>query len=398
MIDEHDLRALLAEAADAAPPPGRAPEELLAEVRAEVPAVTRPRFGGNPRVLALAAALVIAVLGIAKAVPGDNLPGPSLRSGDSSDVDVASEGLDDDLVLGPNESGTTGGEETRDSGGGGSVATTVPASGALPLSPVPPDLGAAAGTVDSGGITELEGGGGGAAPPAPVQATDSAKVVKTGSLVLEVDEGAFAGTVDRITSTATGIGGYVSESTTSRSGDAPSGTITVRVPADQFDRYLADVRKLGEVESEGVRGVEVSAQYTDLQARLASVTATRERLLTVLSEARNIGDIIAVQDRITGVQTEIEQLQGQLRLLDDQVAMGTLSVSLAEPGADQVALTTTEDDGGLGGAWDDARRHFGNGVEDVVAWSGTGAVLLLVVGAVALAVRFGWRRVRRQLL
>ena len=223
-------------------------------------------------------------------------------------------------------------------------------------------------------------------------------VVKTGSLVLEVRDGAYAGTVDRIRVTADGLGGYVAESTTNRSEDALSGTITVRVPAAQFDDFLDGLHELGRVESEDVRGADVTAQHTDLEARLASVTATRDRLQTLLGEASNVGDLIMIQDRITGVQTEIEQLQGQLRLLEDQVAMGTLSVSLAEPGAEQVALTTEDDDGGLGGAWDDARRRFGDALEGLLAWSGTLAVLTLLAAAGFAAYRIGVRRLRRTFL
>ncbi len=90
----------------------------------------------------------------------------------------------------------------------------------------------------------------------------------------------------------------------------------------------------------------------------------------------------------------MEQLEGQLRLLDDQVGMGTLAVSLAEPGAERVELATADDDG-LGSAWDDARDRFGDGIERLVAWSGSAAVVLLV-GGVAVGVGYAvWRRSRR---
>jgi hypothetical protein len=405
MIDEADLRALLAEAADAAPAPGRAPEELLAALRTDagttpVPAAARVR--ANPRALVLAAAAAVVVLGLVRALPGDQLPGPSLRSGDRTET-VADFELQSD-------GGTTG---------GGAVPTTLfrrevvdgasrnsgDGSGAF---------GPGAAVTDGGenmarlGVGQLEAGGGGSAAPtagaatgdvgetsAPTQATDGAMVVKTAALVLEIEAGAYAGTVERIETTALGLGGYVADLTTNRSDQALGGSITVRVPAASFDDVLAQLRGLGTVDAESVKGADVTAQHTDLEARLASVTATRDRLQTLLAEASNVGDLLAIQDRITGVQTEIEQLQGQLRDLDDQVAMGMLTVSLAEPGADQVDLTATAEDEGLGGAWDDARRRFGNGLEDLVSWSGSGAVLALLAAIVVLAGRPVWQRLRR---
>jgi hypothetical protein len=92
------------------------------------------------------------------------------------------------------------------------------------------------------------------------------------------------------------------------------------------------------------------------------------------------------------VQTQIEQLQGQLSLLDDQVAMASLTIDLAEPGADRAVLAGGEDDG-IGGAWRDARTRFGDGIERIVSWSGTAAVLLLVARVLAAAYRLVRRRV-----
>ena len=86
------------------------------------------------------------------------------------------------------------------------------------------------------------------------QPTDSAKVIRTGSLDLEVRDGAFQSTVDRITAQAVGLGGYIAEATTSESGDSPSGAITVRVPGESFDQLLSDLRKLGDVKAVSVQG------------------------------------------------------------------------------------------------------------------------------------------------
>ena len=54
----------------------------------------------------------------------------------------------------------------------------------------------------------------------------------------------------------------------------------------------------------------------------------------MLAEADTVTDILAVQDRITAVQIQIEQVQGQQKLLEDQTAFGTLAITLGEPGAE----------------------------------------------------------------
>jgi hypothetical protein len=368
MIDEHDLRALLTEAAEAVPPPGGAPQALLdaIEEQAATPKERRPR----PRRLTLvaAAAAAVAVVAVGINVSDDDADRVANTTLSSRDGATAEEGA---------LSSETGHLVETQAGG---------ASGGTAGTPAPADRDAAAADEAASGDTGSVG------PP-----TDSAKIIRTGSLDLEVGEGAFQSTVERIRAQAVGLGGYVAEATTSESGDSPSGSITVRVPGDSFDQLLSDVRKLGDVQAVTSKGTDVTAQFTDLEARLKALTATRDRLHTVLAEADVVPDILAVQDRITAVQIEIEQVQGEQKLLEDQTAFGTLAITLGEPGA-EIIEAEPQGDGGLGGAWDDARRRFGDNIETIVSWSGSAAVALVVALGALLLVRFGWVGLRRRMV
>lgn len=366
MITEEDLRRLLADAAESVPPPGRAPHALLAAVAEQVVTPTRRQ---PPRLkIAAMAAVVLAVVAL----------GATLRSDPKQTFRATGAAIDT-----PSPSTTVPGEGGGD--GGANFGGLVPAYSAATSNEAEKDgLGSA--PVDLADRGQV----------AATQPADSARVIKTGSLDLEVPAGAFNGTVDRITAKTIGLGGYVAESTTSESGDAPSGAITVRVPDESFEQLLSDLRKLGEVQAVSSKGTDVTAQFTDLQARLSALVATRDRLSTVLSEAVNVPDILAVQDRITQVQVEIEQIQGQQRLLEDQTSFGTLAVTLGEPGA-AVAVDATPDEG-LGQAWDDARRRFGDSIEALVSWSGSAAVVLIVGLLLLGMVRLAWVGTRRRLV
>ncbi|MCU1498334.1 MAG: putative lipoprotein [Acidimicrobiales bacterium] len=385
LMDEDRLRHLLSEAADAAPAPGRAAEDLLASLTdgdavAEHPVVAPLRRRVTPRFVGVAAAVVLVVA----------LIGVTLASGNDHPVRTASTGLASPPTTIPATGGAGAGGTTGGSIGGSTGAASADS----------PQLSESLGTDAKAAAPQLPiavADAGSSIPAAAAPLTDSAKVVKTGSLDLQVRRGGFGVTVDSITTKAVGLGGYVADSTTTASGDSPSGTVTVRVPSTSFDKLLVELRKLGKVESVTQKGTEVSAQYTDLQARLSAQTATRDRLNVVLSKATTVPDILSVQDRITQVQTEIEQLQGQLRLLDDQTSMGTLAVSVAEPGA-KLPVLTNPSDRTVRSAFREARNRFGNGVEAVIAWSG-GALAVLLVGLIALVIaRLFWTRFRRYLL
>ena len=389
MITEDALRELLAEAAESAPPPGPTPDSAPRRPRARATAQPTPRripqLPGR-RVLAIAAAVVLGVLAVG-VLQSDDPDEPTLAAG-SSDEEADADGVSTTMADSP---------QSIDMGGTGGDLTSGPAVPGAPTA-LPSSRAASQATPDLGTADAAATGTGAAAPtPAPAFA-DSARVVKTGSIDLEVREGAFTRAIETLTSRVTGLGGYVAESTTSQSEDAPSGAIVVRVPEASFEALLTELRKLGDVQSVSSKGTDVSAQFSDINARLAALTATRDRLGTVLREANNVGDILMVQDRITAVQTEIETYQGQLRLLEDQTSMATLSVTLREPGADRIEVRSSEDERDLGGAWDDARRRFGDGIEGIVAGSGTVVVLLLVGAVLALAGRLAWPRLRRLLI
>src|SRR4030066_1077182 len=104
-----------------------------------------------------------------------------------------------------------------------------------------------------------------------------------------------------------------------------------------------------EVRSERSEASEVTEEYTDLEARLRNLEATEASYLELLTGAGEIPDILLVQDRLSQVRLEIEQVQGRINLLDNLTDLATITVQLTLP-----AAASEEPDGGKGwaeGAW-----------------------------------------------
>jgi hypothetical protein len=228
--------------------------------------------------------------------------------------------------------------------------------------------------------------------------TDTARVVRTGTLDLRIARHSFGTTIGRITTIAAAAGGFVADARTFESAATPSGTVKVRVPSARFNATIERLRALGKVVSASTSGVDVTGQYTDLQARLRAASATRDQFLTVLSRATNIGDILAVQDRIQAVQTQIEQLQGQIQQLDDQTSYGTLTIAVAEPGPKPKPVLRPRHPSGLSIAWGNARNGFARRVEGLISHSGSALVILLGVLLLAGVLRLLVPRMRRLLV
>jgi hypothetical protein len=251
----------------------------------------------------------------------------------------------------------------------------------------------------SGGSTATGAGAGTGAVVPPI--ADTAKVIKTGDLELRVGKGTVIESVNRLTALATGLGGYVSStktSTSDQSGTQGSATITLRVPAPNFEQLLDGASKLGQVQSTTTSGQDVTAQFTDIDAQISALSATRDQLLVVLQDAKNVNDILAVQDRITQVQVQIDQLNGQKKLLTDQTSYGTLAVTVLEPNATASVTPEPDHNDDLGDAWRHARNSFVDGVEWIVSVSGTILLLALCAAVIGGAYRLVQRTLRRRAL
>jgi len=237
-----------------------------------------------------------------------------------------------------------------------------------------------------------------AAPPAPAAAPSiPTRIIKTGDVILQVPKGELSSSITELTSTVAGLGGYIASTTTTEGGATPTGDLTLRVPAAEFEILLAKVRSLGTPTSVTTSGQDVTSQYVDLQARITALQDSRQRYLDILTQASSIGDILAVQQQIDGIQTQLEELQGQLNVLNDQTSYATLTVHLFEP-ASPPPPPVHRHPSGLATAWAHARRSFAHGAESVIGASGGVAIFLICLGLIAFAGRVAWAFARRRLV
>jgi hypothetical protein len=156
------------------------------------------------------------------------------------------------------------------------------------------------------------------------------RVIRTAELAIVIPRDAFDERFGEAVNVAEEQGGFVADSG-SRS---RSGSLTLRVPAANFDETLHALRALGTVEVESVHGEDVTADYVDLHANLRIARARREVLLGLMADAVSIEQTIRVQNALDETQLRIEQLQGQLRLLDDRTSLATIGLRLREQGVE----------------------------------------------------------------
>ncbi len=155
---------------------------------------------------------------------------------------------------------------------------------------------------------------------------------------------------------AADLGGFVSDASTGidehQEGRFARGTATLRVPSDRFEDALDRIGALGERLNLTMSGQDVSEEYVDLEARLRHWRALEEFHLGLLESSETIDEALRVQDRLSGVQIEIERIEGRLRYLDSRTSMSSITVSMTEAPTPVPVQTTSV----LGDALDRAKE------------------------------------------
>lgn len=202
------------------------------------------------------------------------------------------------------------------------------------------------GTSQSSGppVSDGSNGGGVIGEPAPDKGVDGGDssgggsggrdvvedrdVVTTGSVSLTVkDPIKAAQEAATITEQA---GGRVDSRTENPSIDSQpaSANLVLRIPADELDRALAELKKLGTVNKVSLNASDITQQTRDIDARITSLQTSVDRLLALMKQASDTTDLIAIEGALSQRQSELESLQSQRDYLADQVDYSTISLDL----------------------------------------------------------------------
>ncbi|NTU82041.1 MAG: DUF4349 domain-containing protein [Chloroflexales bacterium] len=215
-------------------------------------------------------------------------------------------------------------------------------------------------------------------------------VIKSATVSLQVESVSAAEA--QVRARAEQLGGYIVSVQTSGSDEYMSSVVAFRVPADRFEDALSGVEGLArKVLSRSVDGADVTEEFVDLESRLRNLEATRARLLDLLAKATRVEDALQVNQALTDVQGQIEQIQGRMKYLSQSAAFSTITADLQPV---PPPPTIYEEDG-----WQPL-RVAGEALGGLVSF-GQGLVSMLIVLLVwspvwlplLLLARWGWRRV-----
>jgi hypothetical protein len=233
------------------------------------------------------------------------------------------------------------------------------------------------GTGTGGGLPALGGESG--------VVEDLTKIIRMGDISLTLPRDGLETAVDEVTAIADEKNGFVFSSSVGER----AGSLVLRVPAEQFDATVTSLRALGTVKDVTISSQDVTADFIDLNARLKIARGRRHVLQGLYSQATTIEQTVRVLNALNDTQTRIEQMQGELNVIDNQTSQSTIRVSLREEGLPDPQTQDVRNPS-VGTAWDRAVAGFFGVISAVVI--GVGylvpiAILALLVLLVVTLVR-----------
>ena len=188
------------------------------------------------------------------------------------------------------------------------------------------------------------------------------KLIRTIRMDAETED--LTALLDSLTARIAELGGYV-ETKEQYNGSAYSGyrrrnlSVTVRIPADKADEFVAQVGKNANVVSSSETVEDVTLQYVDTESQVKALETEQERLMELLAQAESLDDILLIEGRLTDVRYELERYASYLRTLENQISYATVYIDITEV-TEYTPVVEEEPT-----AWERIVRGFGRSIRNI---------------------------------
>lgn len=153
------------------------------------------------------------------------------------------------------------------------------------------------------------------------------KLIKTGSVRFSADDiQDIRGKIETLVTTQQG---YIADENGHNTENRIFYDMTVKIPSNSFDVFLHTLEEtVTKYESKSVHIEDVSEEFIDSEARVRVKKQTEARYAQLLSAAKDMKDILAIQKEMDSLRADIEALEGRLHYLSHEVQFSTLHISM----------------------------------------------------------------------
>ena len=164
-------------------------------------------------------------------------------------------------------------------------------------------------------------------PTAPVK--NVSRLMKEGSMGCEVKD--YASDLAKIRAIIAKYQGYIGSENEVKETYKIYNDLVIRVSGEHFEKMIAEISELAEnVDFKRISATDVSEEYFDLETRIKTKKEVEKRYVEFLSRAKNIEEVLKVENELRVIREEIEVREGRLKFLQDRIAYSTLNLNIYE--------------------------------------------------------------------
>ena len=155
------------------------------------------------------------------------------------------------------------------------------------------------------------------------------KIIKDGRLGMDVRN--LSASKTNIDTIVRNLGGYYDNESLSNNDYATAYDLKIRIPSDKFEILIEKIESgEGEVSYKEIDARDVTEEFIDLETRLGNKQKYLTRYQELLRNAKNIKEILDIEEKIRVLEEEIESTTGRLKYLNDQVNYSSLELNISQ--------------------------------------------------------------------
>lgn len=155
------------------------------------------------------------------------------------------------------------------------------------------------------------------------------KIIKDARIGLEVEN--YSVYRSNLDSSIQRANGYISSDNLDKNDYNINCSMTIRIPSKNFEKFISILEKGSEkLLYKNISALDVTEEFIDIEARLNTKKEVEKRYIQLLSKAKNIKEILEVEEKIRVLREEIESKEGRLKYLKKQVSYSTIYLQITQ--------------------------------------------------------------------
>lgn len=175
------------------------------------------------------------------------------------------------------------------------------------------------------------------------------KLIKDGEISMEVKN--LDQSREELTKLISQYKAYISNETQAEYDNRKVFSFSIKIPVNQYETFCESVSGLAvNIERKNLNAFDVTEEFVDTEARISAKKTLEKRYLELLSKAKNVDEMLAIERELAKVREEIEAMGGRIKFLQNQSSLSTLKLTMYQISIKSTSFMRTAGQA-LAGGW-----------------------------------------------